>query len=67
MPLVLYSLYEARDLMEDLTKYPYDIEAVRKAVRQGTLRCKWMGKEPVLTEEDIIDYLWRHGRYKPQL
>lgn len=67
MPLILYSVHEARDFMEYLTKHPYDIEAVRKAVRQNTLECNWMGREPVFTEEQIIDYLWRYGRHKPQL
>ena len=67
MPLVLYSLHEARDFMEHVTKHRYDIEAVRKAVREEKLKCKWMGEEPVLTEEEIMDYLWRHARYKPQL
>lgn len=53
--------------MEEQTRYPYDIEAVRKAVRQRIIKCNWMGKEPVFTKEQIMEYLWRHGRYKPQL
>ena len=67
MPLQLYSIHEARDLMEERTDHSYDIEAVRKAVRQRTLICFWMGQEPVFTEENIMDYLRCHGRYKPKL
>ena len=67
MPLKLYSIHEARDFMQEQTDHPYDVEAVRKAVRKRTISFLSMGPEPVFTEEQIVDYLWRHGRYKPQL
>ena len=67
MPLTLYSIHDARDFIEGKTKHPYDIETVRKAVRQRIINCNWMGQEPVFTEDQIMDYLWRHARYKPQL
>lgn len=66
MPLTLYSLPEARDLMELETGYTYDIEAVRKAAKTKTLVCFWVGMEPIFTKENIIDYLWEHARHKPQ-
>ncbi len=66
MPLTLYSIHEARNLMQDETDHAYDIEAVRKAVKQGTLPCLWVGDEPLFTKNSIIDYLWRYGRYKPK-
>lgn len=66
MPLTLYSIHEARDLMERRTDHSYDTEAVRKAARLGTLICFWVGEEPIFTEENIMRYLWKHGRYKPK-
>lgn len=67
MPLTLYSIHEARQLMEEETTHAYDIEAVRKAARQGTLLCLWVGDQPLFTRENIIGYLLRYGRYKPKL
>lgn len=64
MPLTLYSIHEARQLMEDETLHAYDIEAVRKAVKQGTLICLWVGEEPLFTREHVMDYLHHHGRYE---
>ncbi len=66
MPLTLYSIHETRKLMEDETTHAYDIEAVRKAAKQGTLICLWVGDEPLFTKRNIVDYLWRYGRYKPK-
>ena len=66
MPLTLYSLHEARGLIETETEHPYDIEAVKKAAKKGTLVCFWIGKEPVFTKENILNYLWKRGRYKPK-
>ena len=66
MPLTLYSLREARQLMETQTDHAYDIEAVKKAAKKGALICFWIGEEPVFTEKNIMDYLWQHGRYKPK-
>ncbi|MFC2051271.1 hypothetical protein ACFLT4_00885 [Chloroflexota bacterium] len=64
MPLTFYSIHEARQLMEDETHHAYDIEAVRKAVKQGTLTCLWVGNEPLFTREHVMDYLHSHGRYE---
>jgi hypothetical protein len=52
--------------MKKRTRHDYDIEAVRKAAKKGTLTCFWIGEEPVFTEECVMDYLWQHGRYKPK-
>ena len=52
--------------MEHETTHTYHIEAVRKAAKQGTLTCLWVGTEPLFTKKHIIDYLWRYGRYKPK-
>lgn len=64
IPLTLYSLEDVRQEMERRSRHSYYIGTVRKAVREGKLRCfRVDDRTAVVTSEAIEEYLREHGKF----
>jgi hypothetical protein len=68
LALTLYSLEkeEIERVTEELTGHAYSPQALRKAIDQRKLHCHWLGKHPLVSRDDLITYLEKHGRWKPK-
>lgn len=67
IPVILYSLENARQEMTERTGHEYHIATVRKAARDGTLACIRVDERTVLVTSDAIEeYLRKHARYGQQ-
>ena len=67
MPLIFYSVTEARARMEVISGRPYTRQAVVKAISSGKLRSNRIGEMLVVTEEALMEYVSRWARGKAQL
>ena len=64
MPLTLYSLEEAQDEISKYTRHPYGIKALKKALDEERLQCKWAGRSPVIADDDIKDFVTGLSKYR---
>ena len=64
MPLTLYSLEEARREISKYTTHPYVIKALKKALDEERLKCKWAGNSPVIADDDIKDFVIGPSKYR---
>lgn len=63
IPVTLYSLKDARQEMESRSNHPYRIESLRKAIREGKLKCFKVDRAVLITSEAIEEYLRSHGKF----
>ena len=64
IPVTLYSLENVRQEMEERSGHSYNVGTMRKAVREGKLRClKVDDRTVVVTSEAIEEYLRKHGKF----
>ena len=63
IPITFYSLEDARNVMEDRSRHPYRVASIRKAIREGKLKCYKVDRATVITSEAIEEYLREHGKF----
>ena len=64
LPLTFFSVAEARAKLEELTGHPYTRQAVTKAISNGRLGAHRIGELVVVSEEALIQYLEKWGKWK---
>jgi hypothetical protein len=64
MPLTLYSLEEAQREIRKYTGHLYIIKALKKALDEERLGCKWAGKSPVIADDDVRDFVTGLSKYR---
>lgn len=64
MPLTFYSITEARARLEEITAHSYTRQALIKAISGGRLSAHRIGEALVVSEDALLYYVGKWGKWK---